>query len=107
EQASIVVLPYIEATQSGVIPIAYAYGKPVIASRVGGLPNIVVDNETGFLVEPRSAEQIAERIIFLLQNPQERKRMGDSAYSYAMTELSWDRIADSTMKVYKQVRGEG
>src|SRR5690606_38051024 len=83
EQASIVVLPYIEATQSGVIPIAYAYGKPVIASRVGGLPNIVVDNETGFLVEPRSAEQIAERIIFLLQNPQERKRMGDSAYSYA------------------------
>ena len=45
-----VVLPYIEATQSGVIPIAYAYGKPVIVSDVPGLTQVVQDQHTGFIV---------------------------------------------------------
>ena len=52
-QASIVVLPYIEATQSGVIPFAHAYAKPVVATRVGAIPDAVDDNVTGMLVEPR------------------------------------------------------
>jgi starch synthase len=105
ESAAVVVLPYIEATQSGVIPLAYAYRKPVIASRVGAISDVVVDSETGFLVEPKSPGQIADKIVYLLQSPAERKRMGDSAYSYAMNELSWDRIADKTLEVYNEVTG--
>jgi len=103
EQASVVVLPYIEATQTGVIPIAYAYSKPVIASNVGGIPEVVVDNVTGYLTEPKSEIQIADKIIYLLNDSKERKKMGDQAYSYAMKELSWDKIADITLEVYQSI----
>jgi len=61
--ADLVVLPYESATQSAIIPIAYAFERPVVASRVGGLPEAVRDGETGLLVEPRSPAAIAEAII--------------------------------------------
>jgi starch synthase len=51
--ASVVVLPYTEASQSGVIPLAYSAAKPVVATRVGGLPEMVEDGSTGYLVAPR------------------------------------------------------
>ncbi len=59
--ADLIVLPYKSATQSGVIPIAYHFDKPVVVSDVGGLPEIVQDGRTGFICEPDS-KQIAERI---------------------------------------------
>lgn len=102
-QATLVVLPYIQATQSGVIPVAYSYGKPVIASNVGGLPEVVIDGVTGFLVEPRSYEQIAERILYFLNNPEVRIQMGESAYEFAHHELSWSNIADQCLHLYSSL----
>lgn len=58
----VVVLPYIDATQSGIIQIAYFYDKPVIATDVGGLAEIVLNNVTGLIVKPGSAESIAEAV---------------------------------------------
>jgi glycosyltransferase involved in cell wall biosynthesis len=60
--ADLVVLPYESATQSAIIPIAYACERPVVASRVGGLPEAVRDGETGLLVEPRNPAALAEAI---------------------------------------------
>ncbi|CUT02751.1 Glycosyl transferases group 1, partial [Candidatus Kryptonium thompsonii] len=54
--SDLVVLPYISATQSGIVQIAYNFNKPVIATNVGGLPEVVIDGETGFVVEPSSDE---------------------------------------------------
>src|SRR5690606_3346166 len=59
-RSDVVVLPYHSATGSGVIPLAYHYGKPVIATQVGGLPDVVVDGDTGLLVEARSAADLAK-----------------------------------------------
>ncbi len=63
QQADVVVLPYLHATQSGVIPIAYHFRKPVIATNVGGLPDVVFEGETGFLVEPVNPKLLADKII--------------------------------------------
>ena len=61
-RADIVVLPYRSATGSGVIPLAYHYGKPVIATNVGGLPDVVEDGGTGWLVPPESPDHLAAAI---------------------------------------------
>lgn len=57
--AHVVVVPYVAASQSGVVYMAFAFGKPVIATRVGGLADVVVDDFNGFLIEPRSSTAIA------------------------------------------------
>lgn len=57
-----VVLPYRSATASGVVPIAYHYNKPVIATRVGGLPDAVIDGTTGKLIEPDNIDSLADAI---------------------------------------------
>lgn len=64
-RADIVVLPYKSATGSGVVPIAYHYGKPVIVTPVGGLKDVVVDGKTGFFVEVGSATSLADKIQLL------------------------------------------
>jgi glycosyltransferase involved in cell wall biosynthesis len=61
--ADLVVLPYESATQSAIVPIAFAFERPVVATRVGGLPEAVRDGETGLLVEPRNPTALAEAII--------------------------------------------
>ena len=61
-RADAVVLPYLSATGSGVIPLAYRYGCPVIASRVGGIPDVVADGSTGWLVESGNAVALADAI---------------------------------------------
>ncbi|MDE2485719.1 MAG: glycosyltransferase [candidate division NC10 bacterium] len=61
--ADLVVLPYESATQSAIVPIAYAFERPVVATHVGGLPEVVRDGETGLLVEPHNPTALAAAII--------------------------------------------
>jgi glycosyltransferase involved in cell wall biosynthesis len=101
-RASIVVLPYIEATQSGIIPIAYAFGKPVIASRVGDIPDVIESEKTGILVESGNSKVLANAMIRLLTNEQLRNEMGFNARRKMETELSWRIIAGRTVEVYRK-----
>jgi len=57
------VLPYIDATQSGITQIALFYDKPVIATDVGGLSEVIKNNETGFMIKPKSPEAITNAVI--------------------------------------------
>jgi glycosyltransferase involved in cell wall biosynthesis len=68
QTADIVVLPYKEASQSGVAAIALALGKPIVATHVGGLPEIVENEINGFLVPPGDAIKLADAIIRLLSD---------------------------------------
>jgi glycosyltransferase involved in cell wall biosynthesis len=104
DEASLVVLPYIEATQSGVIPVAYPFCKPVVASSVGALPEVVIDGKTGFLVPPADPQALADKIIFLLQNPDIRHEMGLSAKRYSDEKLDWKEIAKTTLEIYSSLK---
>lgn len=99
-ESSVVVLPYIAATQSGVIPTSYTYGKPVVATTVGGLPSMVDDGETGLLVEPKNAQALADAMIEMLSDPVRRKQMGENGKAKAEAEFSAKATAVQTKAIY-------
>lgn len=101
QQASVVVLPYTEASQSGIIPLAYAFSKPVVATNVGGIPEVIDDGQTGLLVPPRDSNALAEAVISLLQDDERRWQMGQRALEKTENELSWATIARQTTEVYR------
>lgn len=103
QKASVIVLPYIEATQSGVIPVAYAFKKPVVVTRVGALPEIVDDGKTGLIVPPKDPEALADAIIKLLKDEKLRKEMGEAGYKKLKTDMSWDKISEIIIEAYKEV----
>ena len=61
--ANLVVLPYNEATQSGILSIAYGFSKSVVVTDVGGLAELVADNKTGFIVPPHDIPKLADSVI--------------------------------------------
>jgi L-malate glycosyltransferase len=79
---------------------AMLHQLPVIATRVGGLQDIVVDGETGFLVPAFSSEAVSEKIQFLLHHPQERKNMGEKGYQRAMKNYTAERYCKEVEALY-------
>ena len=100
QRASVVALPYISAGPSGVLLDAYGFGKPVVASEVGGLPEYVQDGTTGILVPPGDERELAAGIIHLLSDDELRRRMGDNARRW-IAELK-QSIAERWLEVYEQ-----
>ena len=81
---------------------AMASGKPVVASKVGGIPFVVEDGKTGLLFERGNVEVLAEKIIMLLRDEELRKRMGEAGRERAK-EFTWDKIAKQTVDLYKEI----
>lgn len=94
----IVILPYIDASQSGVIPLAFSLGKPVIATNVGGLSEQVPKN-CGILVPPNNAGKLSEAIIDTYKYPNKIQEMGRSAYYYAYEHLNWECSAEAFISI--------
>lgn len=69
DAARVVAVPYIRATQSGVAHLAFTFGRPVVSSAVGDLPEVIEDRVTGLLVEPDDADGLAAALVELLRNP--------------------------------------
>ena len=107
QRSSVVVLPYIEASQSGVVTTAYGFGKPVIVTDVGSIPEIVDEGKTGFIVSPMNPEALAGAIVRLLKNNDQRKSMGKNALKKLKTDLSWDTIIETAVvPVYEEALSE-
>ena len=101
-RASIVALPYTDASQSGVIPIAYAFGKPVVATAVGGLPEMVDHGRTGYLVPPCDERALADAIVRLLRDRELRRQLGSNGKRKMDTQCSSDVVAQQTLAVYRR-----
>jgi glycosyltransferase involved in cell wall biosynthesis len=102
QQASVVVLPYVEASQSGVLPLAYRFGKPVVATTVGGLPEMVEHGRTGYLVPPRDEVALAEAIVRVLQNGDLRRQLGAAGSDKLDRDCSPHVVARQTLAVYRR-----
>jgi glycosyltransferase involved in cell wall biosynthesis len=100
QRSTISVLPYIEASQSGVAALSYGMGTPIVASDVGGLREIIKSEKDGLLVPPRDVQALANAIIRLLSDRDLQKRMQLAALSRCQQDLNWSNIAAQTVEVY-------
>lgn len=101
-KASIVVLPYVDASQSGVIPVAYSYKKAVVATRVGGIPEQIDNGHTGFIVPPKDEKALAKAIVKLLKDKKMRKKFGENGGKKLKIESSPINVAQETIRVYER-----
>jgi glycosyltransferase involved in cell wall biosynthesis len=100
----LVVCPYKDATQSGVIMTAFAFAKPVIATNVGGLVEMVEDGATGRLVPPNDPKSLAQAIVGLLRDEAKRMQIEHNIRSvYWDGEKSWDKIIDRLVTIYAEL----
>ncbi len=92
-----VILPYKDATQSGIVQIAMNFNKPVIATNVGGLAEVVKNNKTGFIVEKENPRILAETIIKFYSEDKEKEFLVN--IEKELEKYSWKRFVDGMMEL--------
>jgi beta-1,4-mannosyltransferase len=102
--ADVVVLPYLEASQSGVLFMSYAFGRPVIAPNMGGFPyDIAVDN-TGLLFEPGNKDSLYNSLNeFNLKYHEFFSKAEDRIKKFSSENYSWDKTGDDLIKLYETI----
>ncbi len=91
--ARVVALPYRRGSQSGVAHLAFTFGRPVVATDVGDLPDVVRDHDTGRLVSTGDRDALATALIDLLQDPRQASRLGARGRESLRSGASWDDVA--------------
>jgi glycosyltransferase involved in cell wall biosynthesis len=102
ERASTVVLPYEAGWNSGVIPVAFGYRKPVIATRIASADEIVEHERNGLLVEPAAPDDLAAAILRILGDDALREAMQPQIEATAR-KLGWQTLTERTEQVYRDV----
>ena len=100
--ADVFCLPSTMNTESfGIVNLeAMACGVPIVASKIGGVPDVVKDGENGLLVPSSDSEALADAIVYLLENQDVREKMGKNGRR-KVEDYSWERIAEETEKIYE------
>ena len=98
--ARFLVLPYIDASQSGVMSLAYTFSKPVIVSNVGSIAEYVEHGVTGLVFEPGDTEQLSNYIEELVVNNDKCIEMGKNAYQKMINEMSLERCSEVINELY-------
>lgn len=113
-QASVLVLPSVQQSCYGrevqvsellglVLLEAMASGTPVVCSRLGGMPEVVQQGVTGFLVEPGNVEELRDRLEQLLGDRSLAARLGRNARDMALERFTWDACADRCLEAYQEL----
>jgi glycosyltransferase involved in cell wall biosynthesis len=101
-RADLVVLPYRDAEQSGVLYTGLAFGKPLVLSSVGGFPEVAATGAAR-LVPPEDPDALAEALSELTADPEARERLALAASEAAAGPYSWDAIARQTLTLYEEL----
>jgi glycosyltransferase involved in cell wall biosynthesis len=105
EKSASLVLPSYQETSPGVICQAMAAGRVPVAAPVGGVPEMIEDGETGFLVDSEDFEELAQRLIELFNDPVRAAKMGAAARAVALTRYKADDVADQILKFCSSILG--
>ena len=97
--SDLVVLPYEDATQSAIVQISFGFEKPVIVTEVGGLPDVVTDNVTGYVIEPFKPQLIAEKIIDFYGN--NREKIFEEGIKKEAYRFDWEYMVKSIESLLK------
>lgn len=98
--SDLVVLPYVSATQSGIVQIAFGFEKPIIVTNVGGLPDVVKDGKTGYVVSPGSPDELAGAVKDFFGN--NRSDYFRQNIKKEEKKFSWDTFVDKLCEVLEE-----
>jgi glycosyltransferase involved in cell wall biosynthesis len=101
--SDIFVLPAIYENFPFAILEAQSTALPVISTNVGGIPEFLVDNENGFVIEPRDPEQLTQKVLALLQNPKRATEMGKRGRELIEENLDWRLITNQVIELYHKL----
>jgi glycosyltransferase involved in cell wall biosynthesis len=97
--ADLVVLPYESATQSGIVQIAYGFKKPCVVTNVGGLPEVVLDGKTGYVIPPKDSKAIAEKTIEFFNDKDKLIRKFEAEITEWRKVFDWDHMVETIKNV--------
>lgn len=99
--ASVVLMPYHSASQTGIAPTAFLFGNPIVATSVGALPEVIVDHKNGLLVEQDNAKAFSNAMKQLIDNPDLLQRLREGASQFGCNDkYDWACIATKTIDFY-------
>jgi glycosyltransferase involved in cell wall biosynthesis len=99
----LMVLPSLTEGLPNVVLEAFAWAKPVVASNVGGVPEVIEDGLSGILVPPARADLLAEAIEKHLLSKEMRREMGEAGYRKARSEFTFNRQTNTLAQIYLEV----
>jgi glycosyltransferase involved in cell wall biosynthesis len=103
-KASVVVLPSVVAETCGLVILeAMASARPVIGSRIGGIPEVILENETGLLFNPGDTSELSEKIVQILLNPERAERMGKLGRERVEKEFSAQKHIERILDLYSSL----
>lgn len=106
KSSNVLVLPSRIESIPNVIKEAFFLKVPVVATNVGGIPEIVTHEKTGLLVPPNEPESLADSINYLLENKEYAKKLADAAYEFLINNLTWDILLPQYIKFYENLGKE-
>ena len=100
--SEIIIYPYINATQSGSLNFAFNAKKPIIATRVGGFKEILIDQVNGLLIPPQDSLKLAKAMLKLIENQDLAKKISRSGNNYFKNNLSWNIIINKILNAIRE-----
>jgi len=101
--ADIFVFPSIYENMPFAMLEALATGLPIVTTRVGGIPEVIDDGKNGFLINPYDSRELANKIIYLIENPKTASEMGLLGRRTVEEKCNWDNIVKQVLEVYNEV----
>ncbi len=103
KNSKFVILPYRDATFSGVLMTAYNFHKPVVSSSIGGVPEIVINGKTGLLFRNGDVDELADHIYYLCNNEAKINELSEGVKEFNLTgKINWDSVVNKMIEVYEK-----